>query len=185
MPRQLGYVSLIVATGGPTNPVGIAVTIAAGAAMVLSRFLQVGAGRTEADYLTNPETGAQHHAGLAMDGVTAEFWNHPESWTSEHIDAVVSALQKIGTDFESYAGQFSRAGPGAIATIWYWINRAIADIRGVTPLRNDSISTTPPLHTQPLSPAPLYLNTLAPFSSPSYGWLIVFGLGVLALRRKR
>ena len=185
--RGLGYVSLIVATGGPTNPVGIAVTIAAGAATVLSRFLQIGAGREEADYLTDPETGAQTHAGLAMDAVTSEFWNHPETWTPEHIDAVVSALEKIGTDFANYAQQFPRAGPGAIATIWYWINRAIADIRGVTPIASQSESI--PGHTTPQlsipQSAPIYLNTSPPLSSSGP---LLAGLGILALlvlQRKR
>ena len=182
---RLGYSpigELAIATGGPTNPVGIAVTIAAGAAMVLSRFLKIGAGRTEADYLTHPDTGAQTHAGLAMDAVTSEFWNHPETWTPDHIDAVVSALHKIGTDFEIYASQFPRAGPGGIATIWYWINRAIADIRGVSPIypQSNDPQTIPPQNMLQIT----YLNTPSPHSS---GWLFlgVLGFGLLAFRRKR
>ena len=186
---RLGYIpigELAIATGGPTNPVGIAVTIAAGAAMVISRFLKIGVGRTEADYLTHPETGAQTHAGLAMDAVTSEFWNHPEMWTPDHIDAVVSALEKIGMDFEVYALQFPRAGPGGIATIWYWINRAIVDIWGVTPR-----STIEPLLTEatphsfpPITPGSVYLDT------PSYQTANIGGLGLLmflgfVLRRKR
>ena len=182
----LGYISTIaIATGGPTNPVGIAVTIAAGAALVVSRFLHVGAGRTEADYLTDPATGAQTHAGAALDGVTAEFWNHPESWTPEHIDAVVSALQKIGTDFETYAQQFPRAGPGGVRTIWYWVNRAIGDIRSVSPITNESESGLDDKSSRTLPPLePRYLDTPSPVA-PSFNPLWLLGLLLLGFRRKR
>ncbi len=104
-------------TGGPTNPVGIAVTIAAGVAFVVSRFLHVGAGRKEADYLTDPETGAQTHVGVALAQLIDNYNARPETWSPALIDGVIQAIEKIRDDFTVYAQQFSRAGPGAIETI--------------------------------------------------------------------
>lgn len=169
---SLGYISTIaLATGGPTNPVGIAVTIGAGVATVISRFLKIGAGRDEADYLTDPQTGAQTHAGLAMDEITAQFWNQPEAWTDGFVESTVEALEKIGVNFEAYAIQFPRAGQGAIETIWYWIQRAIADIRAVPRV---------PEYRAPSSPA---YPSIRQKTSPDAGfpvWLIVVAAVLIA-----
>lgn len=122
----------IVATGGPTNPVGIAVTIAAGVATVLTRFLKIGAGRAEADYLTDPGTGAQWHAGEALRQLIDEQYL-PKLYAGEatpgFIQGVIAAIEKIRDDFIEYAKQFARAGPGAIATIRSVTDRLIADRR--------------------------------------------------------
>lgn len=161
---SLGYApGIIVATGGPTNPVGIAVTIGAGVAWVASKFLNIGAGRNEADYLTDPETGAQTHAGHAMVEIANSFWAQPEAWTDDFVSATVSALRKIGTDFETYASQFSRAGPGAINTIWYWLNRVIADIESVPRIAGEIIDILPEPEADP-EPEPV--TDIVPYIPP-------------------
>lgn len=125
---SLGFTPVIIAaTGGPTNPVGITVTAIAGALYVISKFLPIGAGRKEADYLTDPRTGSQAHAGEALAQVIDYHDAHPELWTPGEIDQVIGAIEKIRDDFVTYAGQFSRAGPGAIQTIRSVTDRLIAD----------------------------------------------------------
>lgn len=126
--RGLGFAPVIIAaTGGPTNPVGITVTLALGAAWVISKFLPIGAGHKEADYLTDHRTGAQTHAGEALSQVIDYHDAHPEIWSPEEIDGVISAIEKIRDDFTGYARQFQRAGPGAIQTIQEIVGRLIQD----------------------------------------------------------
>lgn len=125
--RGLGFISLVVtATGGPTNPVGIAVFAASIAAAVLGKFLKHGQGRKEADYLTNPGTGAQwileHETLPELLDIEYEGIKAAGALTPHYVETVIQALEKIRDGFFDYVEPFKRAGPGARETIRHVID---------------------------------------------------------------
>jgi hypothetical protein len=120
--RQLGYAAVIpVAVGtGPLAPIIIGISLAAS---ILPHFLHIGAGRKEADYLTDPQTGAQIIAGNALADIIAQHMSAEPQWNPDFVQHTISALERVRDQFVDYIEDCiqknvcRRAGPGAIATI--------------------------------------------------------------------
>jgi len=185
MRSQLGFAPVVVAAAGGTGPLAPVVIGIAAAAVILPKLLHIGAGRTEADYLTMPPHGAQYVAGQALSDIIDNHYlpiRDAGQLTPAFVDSTIAALEKVRDDFTNYAGQFQRAGPGAIATIRAVVERLIGD-------RLREKSQIPETSTAPAFELP----DVPGATTPAPGWwqvessdvktLLIVGGVLLALRR--
>lgn len=158
-------------------------------------FVHWGEGRTEADHLTKPGSGAQwklEHVSLPQL-INEEYLPHLAAGdvTPEYIQSIIAGIEKIRDDFFVYVnegiqnGTLDKAGPGAIDTIRRVTDRLIADRRAeleallsaaaaiVTPAVPSSAPVPPPIE----GPA----STPTPKGKPALLGIGLLGLAVLMI----
>lgn len=104
----------IAAASGPFAPLVFVGSLAAN-----FLFPSFGAGRTEADHLTEPGTGAQWFLEQYHQKLTDEYNALKASGglTISIAEEYRAAYEKALSEFVTYAQQFPRAGPGAIRSV--------------------------------------------------------------------
>lgn len=185
--KQLGIISLIgmAPAAGPAAPLVIATALAATFLPIL--FHLIGRGRSEADYLTKPNQGAQwiienQTLPALIDPYTA-IKESGQPFDVSYLQNLIAALDHVRDTFVDYAGKLPRAGPGAIATIVHVINDLlIPDVkRQFINVIQESPEALPapepdPVHSQPVLTEHPVIRVVQSGNDSEWMWLILAGL---------
>lgn len=124
----MSYIQSAALAGAASGP--LAPMVFAGAVIGQIVLMKVGAGRREADILTNPDPnnlGAQKIVEQSLDMWVWQFYEPRKKaglLTCDDIRTTILAFEKIRDDFAGWVTEqgFTRAGPGAINTINHVVN---------------------------------------------------------------